>query len=77
MFSFNAMPSVEKDGTYLLRMDKIRCAVLVYKLVAAVGVDMSHFRAVNVEGHLILINPHSFRVHSWESFQNMSERSST
>lgn len=58
-------------------MDKKRCAVLVYKLVAAVGVDMSYFCAVNVEGHLVLIDSQAFRVHRWASTQDMSERSRT
>lgn len=52
---------------YLVSVDKKRRAVLIYKLVAAVSVDMSHFCAVNVEGHLVLINSLSFRVHSWMS----------
>lgn len=76
------MPSVATDVTskikiikYLLSMDKKRCAVLVYKLVAAIGVDMSHFGAVDVEGHPVLINSQSFRVHGWAFTQDMSERS--
>lgn len=72
-----AIPSDAKDITYLLTVDKKRCAVLVYKLVAAVGVDMSHFCAVNVEWHLVLINSQSFRVHSWVSTQDMSARGRT
>lgn len=54
-------------------MDKERCAVLVYKLVAAVGVDMSHFCAVNIEGRPVLINSQSFRVDSWMSTEDISE----
>lgn len=75
------MPSVlqykMKLFQYLTSMDKKRCAVLVYKLVAAVGVDMSHFCAVNVERHPVLINSQAFRVHSWVSTQDISERSRT
>lgn len=61
---------------YLLSTDEKRCAVLVYKLVAAVGINMGHFCAVNVEGHPVLINSQTFRVHGWTS-QDMSERSGT
>lgn len=60
---------------YLFSTDKNRCAVLVYKLVAAIGVDMSHFGAVNIKGHLVLVNSHIFMVHSWLSTQGLSERS--
>lgn len=62
---------------YLLSMDKNRCAVLVYKLVAAVGVDVSHFRAVNVKGRLVLINSQPSRVHGRAFTQDLSERSRT
>lgn len=62
---------------YLLSTDKKRRAVLVYKLVAAVGVDMSHFCAVNVKGHLVRINSQSSRVHGWASTQDLSEGSRT
>ncbi len=79
-----AMPSVAQDINskmkiikYLLSVDKKRCAVLVYKLVAAVGVDMSHFCAVDVEGHPVLINSQSFSIHGWAFTQDMSERSRT
>jgi len=72
-----AMSSVDTDITNLLSADKQRCAVLVYELVAAVGVDMSHFCAVNVERRLVLINSHSFREHGWTSTQAMPERSTT
>lgn len=54
-------------------MDKERSAVLVYKLVAAIGVDMSHFCAVNIEGRPVLINSQSFRVDSWMSTEDISE----
>lgn len=53
-------------------MDKKRRAVLVHELVAAIGVDMSHFCAVNVEGHLVLINSQSSRVHGLASAQDVS-----
>lgn len=62
---------------YLLSTDKNRCAVLVYKLVAAVGVDMSHFCAVNVKGRLVLINSQPSRAHGRPSTQDLSERSRT
>ena len=62
---------------YLLSMNKKRRAVLIHKLVAAIGVDMSHFCAVNVERCPVLINPQASRVHSWASPQDMSERSRT
>lgn len=62
---------------YLLSMNKKRRAVLVHELVAAVGIDMSHFCAVNVERRPVLINPQASRVHSWASPQDVSEGSRT
>lgn len=60
---------------YLLGMNKKRRAVLVHKLIAAIGVNMSHFCAVNVERHPLLINPQSSRIHGRTSAQDLPERS--
>lgn len=54
-------------------MDKQRCGVLVNKLVASIGVDMSHFCAVDVKRHLVWRNSRSSRVHDWVMIKNFSE----
>lgn len=50
---------------YLLGVDKQRCGVLVNKLVASIGVDMSHLCAVDVKRHLVLRDLCAFRVRGW------------
>lgn len=54
--------------THLLRVHKKRSAVLVDKLVAAIGVDICHFCAVDVKGRPVLTD------HGWTSLQDLSER---
>ena len=48
---------------YLLWANKQRGAVLVYKLVAAIVVDVCNFSAVDVEGHWVLVDFKFPRVH--------------
>lgn len=59
---------------YLLGINKDRGRVLVHQLVAAVGVNMRHFCAVDVQGHLVLINPRFFWVPGRTLNQGPSEK---
>lgn len=59
---------------YLLGINKDRGRVLVHQLVAAVGVNMRHFCAVDVQGHLVLINPRFFWVPGRTLTQGLSEK---
>lgn len=59
---------------YLLGINKDRGRVLVHQLVAAVGVNMRHFCAVDVQGHLVLINLCFFRIPGRTLTQGLSEK---
>lgn len=57
---------------YLLGVDEQRCGVLVNKLIASIGVDMSHLCAVDVKWHLVLRDFCASRVHGWSLIQSFS-----
>lgn len=58
--------STEISPSYhLLGVDEQRCGVLVNKLIASIGVDMSHLCAVDVKRHLVLRDFCASRVHGW------------